>query len=92
MSKLRTIYKQGLKNTADAYHEGFKNYTLNIPEVEAEAKRRAEVCKGCLIEEPISFLKTEDKRIKELDGKIFECCGCSGAYKARQNVTKCDKW
>lgn len=92
MRKLKTIIKQGVKQTADAFQEGYNNYNNPTSEIEQEAIRRANICKDCLVDEPISFLKVKDERIPKLNNKIFECCGCSAAYKARQNVTKCDKW
>jgi hypothetical protein len=92
MGKIKTVLKEGVFNVADAYQEGFKNYQNPKHEIEMEAKRRALVCKDCLIDEPISFLRVEDERIPELSNKIFSCCGCAAPYKARQNKIKCEKW
>lgn len=71
--------------------EAKANYKKNDPEIESEAKRRADVCADCLEDEPIKMFQVED-RIPELSKKMFSCCGCVASWKARQNKLVCEKW
>lgn len=88
--KIATLSKTGLEPVA----EGRKNYEDNILEVEAKALSRSKTCGGCelFIDEPISFLKVEDERIRGLSGKMCNGCGCSSAYLLRQDLKECKKW
>jgi len=88
--KVKSISKHGLK----PYQEGKKNLELELPEIEEEAKRRAEICKACPLfeDEPIEDLKIKDTRIPALDSKICGDCGCSSPYLLRQNTKLCRNW
>lgn len=69
----------------------FKHINLDI---ELLAIERLKTCSGCefFIEEPISFLRVEDKNIPELSNMMCDECGCTLSYKTRQSITKCAKW
>ena len=92
MGKLKTIIKEGVKDVADAYIEGKYNFDNPTPEIEQLAKERLKTCNGCLVREPIKFLRVEDERIPELSNKMCDECGCTAAYKFRQNSIKCKRW
>jgi len=67
MSRLSEIY------------EGWKNFTFQNPKVEAEAKRRMEICVKC----------------KELNSKNYcKLCGCYMPAKVRSPKSHCrvEKW
>ena len=75
----------------DPYIEGKHNFENPTDEVEALAKERLSAC-DCLVDEPIDFLRVADDRIPELSNKMCQECGCTGAYKFRQSIEKCNKW
>lgn len=88
--KIKTISKTGF----DPYLEGKKNYNRNNAEIEALAKRRAEICVNCKLysHEPIKSLRIDDKRISTLHHKMCGDCGCSLPYLLRQQSKICQKW
>jgi len=88
--KLITLAKDGMKPLS----VGFENFKNPKEEVEELAKERLFHCINCkeFIEEPIDFLKVEDKRIPELSNKMCDECGCTLSYKLRQSIKICDKW
>lgn len=69
MSKLLEIYV------------GWKNYVFSSPEVEAEAKRRIEIC-----------VENECKKFKSTN--VCKMCGCYMPAKVRSPKSKCPlkKW
>ena len=69
----------------------FKHYDLDV---ELLAIDRMYQCVGCEMfkQEPISFLRVEDKNIPELSEMFCDECGCTLSYKTRQSIEKCDKW
>lgn len=91
IKKIKTVFKEGVKDVADAYAEGKHNFDNPSKEMEVLAEVRSKEC-NCLVDEPISFLRVEDKRIPKLSNKMCEECGCTASYKFRQNALKCDKW
>jgi hypothetical protein len=60
-------------------YDGWKNYVFLNPEVEAEAKRRIEICVEC-----VNFKKNKSCAI----------CGCYMPAKVRSPKSKCsiEKW
>lgn len=88
--KLFSIIKHGI----DPIKEGMENLNLKVPEIEAEANRRAEICFGCeyYVNEPIDFFQVEDHRIPKLSKKMCDQCGCALPYLLRQNSKICKKW
>lgn len=93
---MHSIFKKGksiLKYGLEPYEVGKGNYQLNDPKLEKKAKERFKVCSGCrfLEEEPIDFLKVED-RIKEASNKMCGQCGCTISYLIRQDLKICKKW
>ncbi len=94
MSKLKSIAKkvQSLsKSGLEPYEIGKHNFENPSEEIEELAKERLEYC-NCLINEPIDFLRVEDKRIPELSNKVCKECFCTAAYKFRQSKSPCPKW
>lgn len=96
MKKGTSIFKKikSLSKELDPAFKGMENYRANDYNVEKLAKERAEVCRGCELrkEEPISFLKVKDERIKSLEGKICGACGCALPYLLRQSQKVCKYW
>lgn len=90
MKKAKTILKDGIK----PFKEGKKNFDNPVPEIEALARERLEVCRGCehFKKEPISFFRVKDERIKGFSEMMCGECGCELPYKSRQSVTICKKW
>jgi len=88
--KIKSLVKNGL----EPLEEGVLNFHNTITEVEVLASERSKTCEGCIFfeDEPISFLRVEDKRLPLLSNKICDECGCTLSYKLRQSKTKCDKW
>lgn len=91
MSKIKTIFKEGIKTVAEAYAEGKYNFEHPTPEIELLAKQRLKGFKG-LEREPISFLRVKDERIPELSEMMVSSCGCCAPYKFRQNIIKDEQW
>lgn len=88
--KIKSLVKNGLEHL----EEGVLNFHNPIAEVEKLASERSKTCEGCIFfeDEPISFLRVEDKRLPLLSNKMCGECGCTLSYKLRQSKTKCDKW
>lgn len=88
--KIASLVKHGI----DPIQEGINNFNHPILEVEGLAEDRKDTCMGCefYVDEPISFLRVEDKRIPELSNKMCDSCGCTLSYKLRQSIDKCGKW
>lgn len=82
--------------TADlkAIEQGVSNYISENTVAQALAIERLKVCKVCplFVDEPIAFLRVEDKQIPDLSNKMCDDCGCVLAYKLRQSIITCDKW
>jgi hypothetical protein len=72
----------GLKDKISEISEGWKNLVFEDKLVEAEAKRRAEICGGC------------PKFEKKLGVPVCGACGCALAAKTRSMSSECpeDKW
>ena len=87
---VETVTKKGVKPLV----QGKKNFNNPTDEVEALAKERLEICKGCVFfeEEPIEWLKVEDERLPEASGMYCADCGCVSSYKIRQSLQLCEKW
>lgn len=83
-----------IEHGTDGLGEGMRNFKQPIAEIEAMAESRKNECIGCefYTEEPIHFLRVEDKRIPELSNAMCGECGCTLSYKLRQSIDKCDKW
>lgn len=81
-------------NGIEPLEEGLKNFRNPILEIERLAESRKKECLGCdfYVDEPIKFLRVEDKKIVELSNKMCDDCGCTLSYKLRQSIIKCDKW
>ena len=81
-------------NGIEPVEEGLRNFRNPVLEIERLAENRMHECSECEFfqTEPISFLRVEDKRIKELSNMYCEECGCTSSYKLRQSITKCKKW
>lgn len=100
MKKSTSLFKKVkaiASNGAQPITEGKDNYNLNNPKIEADALRRAEVCKGCenIEEEPIDIFKIADERIPILNNKMCggkEGCGCALPFLSRQYLKICSKW
>lgn len=90
LSKIKTLAQDGL----DPFIKGKRNFDNQVDEIESLAKERAETCKGCRYfkDEPIQWLRVEDKSILELSGKSCGKCGCVLSYKTRQSIKTCSKW
>lgn len=90
MGKFKSILKDGL----EPFKEGKKNFENPKAEIEALARERLEVCRGCPLfkKEPISFFRVKDERIKEFSEMMCADCGCELPYKSRQSITICKKW
>lgn len=88
--KIKSIANNGIEPIVD----GMSNYKKNIAKVEALAKERADVCKGCddFVKEPIPMFKIKDERIPELSNKMCDICSCASPYLLRQNIKICKKW
>lgn len=88
--KIKSISKNGL----EPINVGRDNYTLNIPEIEAKAIERSEVCKECdnRVHEPIFMFRVVDKRIEVLNEQMCDICGCSLPYLLRQDIKICKFW
>lgn len=88
--KIKSLVNNGI----EPLEEGLRNFHNPTTEVELLALERSKVCEGCpfFAQEPISFLKVEDKSLPLLSGKMCDECGCTLSYKLRQSKTKCDKW
>lgn len=86
LTKGQTILSDGL----DPYLEGKKNFEIGA----TISDKNIDICKGCRYfkNEPIDFLKVEDKQYPELSGKTCGKCGCILSYKLRQNLKPCSKW
>ena len=81
-------------NGIEPLEEGLYNFKHPNINVERLAEDRKNTCIGCefYIEEPIKFLRVQDKIIPELSNMYCDECGCTLSYKLRQSITKCDKW
>lgn len=91
-NKFKSGAKSGLKKTELARQMG-KYFCENPnPEIERIAKKRYQKCKDLVIDEPVEFLKIEDKHVPEWSGKIFKDCGCPISYKLRQTIINCKCW
>lgn len=83
-----------VSNGIEPLEVGMHNfYNLDL-EIERLAESRKDECLECesYVEEPIKFLRVEDKKIIELSNKMCDDCGCTLSYKLRQSITKCKKW
>lgn len=89
--KIKTILKNGISDTLDAYEEGVYNFNNPTKEIEDLARQRLKEC-DCLEREPISFLRVKDERIPKLSEMICGECGCTASYKFRQSKDKCKQW
>ena len=83
-----------IENGIEPLEEGFSNFRNPVLEIERLAINRMDTCVGCEFfkEEPISFLRVEDKSIPELSKMYCDDCGCTLSYKLRQSISKCNKW
>lgn len=85
--KIKSVAKHGI----DPIKIGKRNFENPTEEVEQLARDRVKYCE-CLEDEPISFLRVEDKRIPELSNKMCGRCGCTAPYLFRQSVKMCKGW
>ena len=78
----------------DKVVEGENNFDNGTNDELAEIRYR--ICSGCPMfqKEPISFLRTDDKAVPGLSGKMCDECGCVLSYKLRLENEKCPlgKW
>jgi len=83
-----------MTNGLEPLEIGMRNFKHVDIDVELLAMDRAKECTGCemFVDEPIDFLRVEDKNIPELSNKMCDECGCTLSYKLRQSKTKCKKW
>lgn len=83
-----------VKNGIEPIEEGINNFNHPNIDVELLAKERKETCVVCpmFVDEPISFLRVEDKSLPELSNKMCDSCGCTLSYKLRQSIEICNKW
>lgn len=83
-----------ISNGIEPLEFGMHNFKHHDLDVELLAKERSDECEKCEmnVEEPIPFLRVEDKNIPELSNKMCDECGCTLSYKLRQSITKCKKW
>lgn len=83
-----------INNGTDPIEEGIRNFNNPVLEIERLAESRKDECIVCdfYVDEPIKFLRVEDKNIVELSNKMCDECGCTLSYKTRQSITKCKKW
>lgn len=83
-----------IDNGTDGLEQGLYNFKHPVLEVERLAETRKDECVGCefYVDEPISFLRVNDKRITELSNKMCDDCGCTLSYKLRQSINKCKNW
>jgi len=81
-------------NGLEPLEVGMHNFRNPILEIERLAESRKDQCLGCefYVDEPIKFLRVEDKNIVELSNKMCDDCGCTLSYKLRQSIIKCKKW
>lgn len=88
--KIKSIANNGIEPII----QGKSNYKLNDKAIELKAIKRAEICFNCVnfVAEPIKSFKVEDKRIKELTGKMCDDCGCALPYLLRQKIKICKHW
>ena len=88
--KIKSLVKNGL----EPLEVGVLNFHNPIAEVEKLASERSKTCEGCIFfeDEPISFLRVEDKRLPLLSNKYCSDCGCTLAYKIRQSIVICKNW
>jgi len=88
--KIKSLVKEGLQ----PLEEGVLNFHNQVKEVEFTALKRSKICQGCIFfeDDPISFLRVEDKTLPLLSDKMCGECGCTLSYKLRQSKTKCNKW
>jgi hypothetical protein len=93
MDKIKSILTKGktvLTDGLDPYEEGKKNFNDGV----GIDKKKLDICRGCkhFKEEPVDFLRVEDKDVPELSGKMCGACGCTLSYKIRQNIKPCKEW
>lgn len=83
-----------LSNGLEPLEIGIRNFNSIDIDVELLAMDRTKECLMCndFVDEPIDFLKVEDKNIPEISNKMCNECGCTLSYKLRQSKTKCEKW
>lgn len=88
--KALTLSKVGI----DPFLEGKFNFENTNIDIELLAIDRTKECLMCddFVDEPIDFLKVEDKNIPEISNKMCDECGCTLSYKLRQSKTKCKQW
>lgn len=77
---------------------GWRNYAIENPVAEREAKRRSKICSGCeyAVKSGILILILKD-RIKEINGYSCEICDCPFSSFLRSPESKCkhpnnNKW
>lgn len=89
-NKIKSMSKNGITPVI----EGRENYKYNNKQIELATVDRKNICINCdnYKDEPIDFFQVEDKRIKELDKKMCDECGCALPYLLRQNIKICKKW
>ena len=83
-----------MSNGLEPLEIGMRNFKHTDIDIELLAMDRAKECTVCemFVDEPINFLRVEDKNIPELSNKMCNECGCTLSYKLRQSKTKCKKW
>ena len=90
IKKVKSLTANGL----EPFQVGKQNLEKPTQPVEAKALTRSKVCETCpeRVEEPIAFLKVKDEKLKSLDSKMCNVCGCSLPYLVRQDLKPCIKW
>lgn len=93
MDKLDSIITKGktvLTGGLDPYVEGKKNFEQGL----GIDKKKIDICTGCkhFKDEPIDFLRVEDKDFPELSAKMCGACGCTLSFKLRQTLKPCKEW
>lgn len=86
-------FKKGIENFPEVVKGGFRSYLKTSERIETRAKERLSVCLGCehFKDEPIDFLKVNNKSTPDADGKYCSDCLCVLNLKIRSEK-KCVKW
>lgn len=70
---------------------GWRNYIIENPVTEREAKRRSKICSCCEHAEKSGILVLIVKdNIKEIQGYKCDICDCPLSAKIRSNESKCE--